>query len=569
MPTIHKLPEDVVSKIAAGEVIERPAYAVKELLENAIDAGADQIRIDIEKAGLQKIMISDNGVGMSAEDIEMCFLPHTTSKLQNATELHNVKSMGFRGEALASIAAISDLTIKSRTADTMSGTEITIEDGQLADKRPVGMPIGTTVIVENLFASVPARKKFLRSNAVEFRHILDIVVDQAIALPHIRFFLTHNKKTLLDLPKHKTIHERIFAIFGETMAEHLIPLNSENDYLTIYGFISNPKMSSTAVKHYFFVNNRRISDAKISKTLKATYGTLLTPQSYPIAFLFFQISYEMVDVNVHPRKEQIHFHNEGQLLEALQKAIAETLQTEKVTYYDRRWQKNSANNEQFLVRDGGTQTYAGEILRNDVETFLVKDESPKILYENVAQFHDLYLITETEKGIVIIDQHAAHERVLYEEFIEVFKKRKQIRDQYMLEKIVLLDLPPSEALTLQENLDHFESLGFSIDEFTNTTFKVSAVPTLFRDQPIAELIREMIDDLIQNRHIKDIDTRSHRMLTYLACRSAVKAGDKLTAEEIKELLHKLSQCKNPLTCPHGRPIQKEFTKKELEKMFKR
>lgn len=568
MPTIHKLPDLLISKIAAGEVVERPAYAVKELIENAIDAQADYIRIDIEKSGTAKIVISDNGIGMPQEDIELSFLPHTTSKLKTEEDLHGIKSMGFRGEALSSIASISQMTIQSRTKDSAGGIQIEIQDGTILQIKPVGMPQGTTVIVENLFSPVPARKKFLRSSQTEFRHILDIVIDQALAHPTIRFFLTHNKKTLLDVPQHPDIHERIHTLLGTSMFSNLIPIFFEDSYVTIHGYISKPQMHSTTIKHYLFVNKRRITDTKISQTIRETYGTLLDPHTQPIVVLFFDIPPEMVDVNVHPRKEHIHFHNQEIVLKAIKTIISETLQTKNLTYQDKRWSKSDSF-EDFLIRDGSTNTYAGKALKRDVSSFLIEDKKEIDVDVEIAQYHDLYLVTQTEKGILLIDQHAAHERILYEEFAESFKKRKEVIEKFKLKKVVIIDFPVNDAEIMRENLEKFNQLGFEIDEFKGNTFKVSTVPTFFHDRNIPELILEIVADISQDANVKNIDIRSHRMLTYLACRSAIKSGEKISQEERKELLKKLSKCKEQFTCPHGRPTQIEINLKDLGKMFKR
>lgn len=569
MSRIKKLSPLLISKIAAGEVIERPAYAVKELVENAIDAEANNIRIDIEKAGLQKISVQDNGIGMTQEDLELAVLPHTTSKLYSAEALHSITSKGFRGEALASIAAMSDLTLQSRTKDTEGGTHIEVSQGNVLKIKPIGMPVGTTVIVENLFDPVPARKKFLRAPQTEFRHILDSIVTIALAHPEIRFFVTHNKKTILDIPRHKTLQERVHMLLGDTLFQHFIPVSFEESYITMAGFISKPQIHSTAGKQYFFVNNRRISDQKIAQTIKETYGTLLDPHTQPIVVLFFDIPHEMVDVNVHPRKEQVHFYHQQIVLQAIAQMISETLQQKNLTFQDKRWKKGSNSFDDFLLRDGSTKTYAGSLLRDEVKTQLVEDKKPIDVHHELAQFHNLYLVTQTDKGIMLVDQHAAHERVLYEEFTAAFAGKKTQRTQHVLHKAVLLNLSAVDAEIMRNNLHELQQLGFEIEEFTSNTFKINAVPELFQDRNITELLLEMIEDLSQEKSVKTIDIRSHRMLTYLACRSAIKSGDTLSDEERKNLLTKLSACKNSFTCPHGRPTHIEISLQELAKMFKR
>jgi DNA mismatch repair protein MutL len=608
MSKIKLLSDSIISKIAAGEVVERPAYAVKELIENAIDAGADYIRIDIEKAGLQKISVTDNGEGMSREDIQLAFKRHTTSKIKDMGDLFRIHSMGFRGEALASIAAISNMTIQSKTKNQTAGTMVEVKAGELKNVSPVGIPVGTTVIVENLFYTVPARQKFLKSLQTEYRHIVQIITNAALAFPHIRFFFTNNKRTVFDLPptrhpeqsegsreeltyqrepsfedpntgssfstsfiRNDKLIQRIKTLLGTETFQHLIPLSFEHSYINISGFIAKPQLSTRSQqKQYIFVNNRPVKNKIISSAVKQSYGTLLEPQAYPIFILFIDIPHERVDVNVHPRKEEILFHDNDLISETIHQAVAETLAKHNLTFHDKRWKTyDSPLQNNFYVRDGSTQSYAAEILKDEVLPWEVEDITNIQPNADVIQIHNLYIVTQTKKGIFIIDQHAAHERILYEQFLQAFQKRKNLITQYELPKIITIDLSFTEAEIVKGHIEQLKNIGFDIEEFMNNTFKITAIPELFKDRNIKELILEMIDDLSQDKKIKDIDTRSHRMLTYLACRSAIKAGDNLTKQKMKELLEELQQTPNNSTCPHGRPTMIEITDKELKKLFRR
>ncbi|HEX8932284.1 MAG TPA: DNA mismatch repair endonuclease MutL, partial [Patescibacteria group bacterium] len=336
MPTKNILPltPEIISKIAAGEVIERPAFAVKELVENSIDAKADKISIVLEQSGLKKIMVTDNGIGMSKEDLLESFKLHTTSKLFSLDDLEKIKSLGFRGEALASIAAISKLTLQSRVGHRPNGTKIELVDGQIKDIAPIGMPPGTVVTVNNLFYSVPARKKFLKTPPTEFRHILQVLTNLVFANPQIHFYLVHNKKIIFDLPKTKDPLERIKFFLGNNIFINLLPVQYQNDFIAISGFVSKPHLPiSLNNKHYFFINNRGVTNQLIEQAGKEGYGTLLPAKAKPVLILFLSIPYELVDVNVHPRKEQVHFANQQLVYDAVEKAVRETLTKNNLTFY--------------------------------------------------------------------------------------------------------------------------------------------------------------------------------------------------------------------------------------------
>lgn len=568
MPTIKPLSSQLISKIAAGEVIERPVFAVKELLENAIDAQAKYIRIDLEQSGLQKIMITDDGIGMAREDILVSFQHHTTSKIQTEEHLNSIQTLGFRGEALHSIATISNLTIKSRCSDETSGTEIYIEEGKLIDQNPIGMPVGTTITVENLFHSVPARKEFLKHPNTEYRHILDLISSIAIAHPEIRFFLTHNTKTIVDIPKHDSLFDRVQLVLGENTARFLLPIQTQDSYIQLNGFIAKPQLHYNSAKHFLFINNRKVQHTSIVSAVREAFGTLLEPNVFPFFLLFLEIPPHLLDVNVHPRKEQVRIFHEEQVLDLVKKAVSDVLFQQKLTYIDKRWKSKNSHEmlEDLYVRDGNTQSYTADLLRKDVVSEFEKQE---IQTTDISQLHNLFLVTQTQKGIILIDQHAAHERILYEQFVEAFQQRKQYVEKFELTKSIILNLSISETEIIQQYAELFSNLGFEIEEFGQNTFKLCAIPLLFKDRNAEQLLREMIDDLYQEKDIKNIDSKTHRMLTYLACRSAIKAGNVLTKEERKKLIQDLQNTKNQFTCPHGRPTQIEISLNELYKMFKR
>lgn len=572
MPKIHQLPPHVIAKIAAGEVIERPAYAVKELIENALDAKADYITIQLEEAGLKKIIVTDNGEGMSYEDIQECFKPHTTSKLSQEDDLTGITSLGFRGEALASIAAMSSVTIKSRTSDSSAGTIVALKAGNITKLSPVGTPIGTTVIVDHLFSHVPARKKFLKTPTTELRHSIETVFRYALAYPHIRFFLSHNKKTLLDLPKKQDMHDRLRIIFGNDITSNFIPLDHEASYLKISGFLAKPQVATySQSKQFIFVNNRYITDKSIALSVKEGYGNLLEAKAYPVFVLFLALPYETVDVNVHPRKEQVSFIDNRFIADTVKLAVTETLKKHNLTFHALRWKidplYDPTTEQLYSPRKGNLSSFAGQLLKDAISPWDMRETTQILQQSNYTHLHNLYIVTQTKNGIVFVDQHAAHERILYEQFAKNFEQKKQ--ESYALSKPYPLRLPVTETVLLEEHSEHLQQYGFIIENFQYNTFRITHIPLVFKDQDLITRIRELLDILAKENTVQMITGKHMRMLSYLACRSAIKAGEKLTKKQCKELVEKLEQTSNNATCPHGRPTKITISLQELNRLFKR
>ena len=561
---ITKLPPDIVAKIAAGEVIERPAYVVKELVENALDAKATKIAIHIEEAGLRHIMVVDDGIGMSRDDLLESFKLYTTSKLSTIDELTTVASLGFRGEALASIASISNLLIRSRTRHATSGNQIEIRNGKFIEIVPVGMPKGTTVSASQLFNSVPARKKFLKSQQTEFRHILDVVSRIALSHPEVAFSLTHNKKIILDLPATKEQRDRLQAVFGTGLSSNLLPVSYQDPYITITGFIGAPQTATVGTpKQFLFVNGRSITDKWIASVIKNVYGTLIMAKSQPVFALSFALPYEHVDVNVHPRKEQVRFADSQVLINACIKAINQTFAKQNISFYDEK---------SFGIALGDadvTKSYTGRILKENTVPWDIRVRDEIIGEKEILQIHSLYLLTQSTFGMVLIDQHAAHERILYEQFMDEFRSRQQETAQFHLPKPVLIDLSFSDTALLQGHLSLFSHIGFTVEHFRDNAFVISAVPLLFQDRDIAKLVSELLVDLLEEKQPKAVDQVSQRIIAFLACRGAIKAGESLTKKQARDLVQKLEKTNHNATCPHGRPTKIMIDIDQLHKMFKR
>ena len=557
MSKIIQLPPQIIAKIAAGEVIERPSFAVKELLENAIDAKATEISIHIEQAGLKKIQVIDNGVGMDKDDLLESIKPHTTSKLSVNDDLIGIKSLGFRGEALASLASVSHVLIKSRTKTASSGNQLEVKNGKVISVSLVGTPIGTNITAINLFNSVPARKKFLKSTQTEFRHIVEVVTNYALFYPKIHFVLTHNKKTVLDLPKESGANARIEKLLGQEIMQYSLPIKTQEQYIKFWGFVAKPQINSKSQnKQFIFVNNRRVSDKLISTAVKEAFSTMLEPTSYPVFILFLEIPFEMVDVNVHPRKEQVAFINSKFIFETIKQAVTQLLSSNNITF------------QSFLPKKTGADTttsYAGKLLK---ETVLEKESLIPTPASPIVQLHRVYIVTQTKDGVLFIDQHAAHERVLFEKLVKEFKQQSQKTTSFALPKPIPLVMPIYELEIIRENSDFFNKLGFVFQDKSNK-IAITHVPTLFKDRNPKELLQTMVDTLQEDLPLQAIDTVSLEMLSFLACRAAIKLGDELTLDQMEKLIFELEKSPNNATCPHGRPTKIVFPLKNISRFFKR
>ncbi|MEK7570793.1 MAG: DNA mismatch repair endonuclease MutL [Patescibacteria group bacterium] len=571
MKQILPLSQHVIAKIAAGEVIERPVYAVKELVENALDAGADHIVVQLEESGLKKITVSDNGSGMTRADLLEAYKPHTTSKLQTVEDLQSIHTMGFRGEALASITAISHLTIASRAKGTTSGISITLRNGIIEKEGLFGMPEGTIVTVRNLFHSVPSRKKFLKSDRTEFRHIIDFLTKIAIAYPQVHLTFSHNNKAVVDLPKTDTVLSRIQSLLGEQFFESLLPIVPSEETIQLEGFFTKPHFASKSLqRQYAFLNSRSITDKVINAAIKDAYGTLIEPTAYPAFIINIMIPPEYVDVNVHPRKESVRFVDQQAVYETVFQTVKKTLAEHKLIPMAAIPMLSDAAkvyNDGKGWRSGRVGSYAGQLLKENREPWSFASE--ETISTEALQMHNVYLITQTKSGVLFIDQHAAHERILYEQILAEFTKKKQQKEQFHLAKPVLIEMSYADSELVQEYLPLLQHAGFTVEHFRENTFYVRAVPLLLQDREVGQLVSELLVDLSEEKNPKDLDTVSQRMIAYLACRGAVKAGDKLSKKQIKELIEKLKKTPNNATCPHGRPTRVEMAWGKLGRMFGR
>lgn len=646
MPDITQLPTSVINKIAAGEVIERPASVIKELLENAVDAGATRIDVSIEKGGSELIRIADDGCGIAPEQMKLAVASHATSKIRDADDLFHVRSLGFRGEALASISEVSHFLMRSRMRESSAGSEMPVTAGTIGEIAPCGCPVGTSIEVRNLFCSTPVRRKFLRTTQTEMGHISEAFTRIALAHPAIHFTLKHNDRTLFDLPADDNWRERITTFFGQEIGDAMIWVDNrdEESSVRLSGYVANPSHSrSNNRMQYLFLNQRFIRDRSLQHALGESYRGLLMTGRFPIAFLRLDMPAEMVDVNVHPTKLEVRFQDGGrvysQLLGTLRSKFLssdltakESLATEKTSDKEpavdparaeqlRRevtdWAKGATSDQaesgqrsavsgqpeksaaaqqrmplsydKALGRLPEFQPFGGRRLeppsmspprdsstthprQTDIgETTSVAVPGPSHAREDRSsiglQLHNRYIVTENETGMVVIDQHALHERVLYEQIREKVLAGK-VESQRLLvpEPVALTASEAGAALEVKETL---AEIGIEIEAFGGDTVVISAYPAMLANISPAEVLRQVVDVLLGGEKKPDRRDVLDELLHMISCKAAIKAGDRLSVEEVDALLEQRHLFHDTHHCPHGRPTALVFTREELDKRFKR
>ena len=619
--SIRPLSQSLVNKIAAGEVIERPASVVKELMENAVDAGATRIDVSVSKGGLDEIRVVDNGGGIAADELPLALASHATSKITDADDLFRVGTLGFRGEALASIASVSRTAITSRTPETDAGARIESLGGRTSDVSPCGAPPGTTVEVRDLFFNTPVRRKFMRTIATEFGHVSEAFIRIALPAPNVHFTLRHNDKTVFDLPRGGGWSERIALCFGRELAENLIWVQSKEGDVSISGYAANPSHSRGNNRmQYFFLCGRHIRDRSLQHALGEAYRGLLTVGRYPIAFLFMQMPPELVDVNVHPTKLEVRFLDSGrlysQLLSMLRAKFLTTDLQARVKPGDdpaaAREAEHTVQMRQQLVDwakekiaawgqcgehgtqsadlayrhsiDGGSgpaassefgasqpvQFQPGGLAAAQSDPYGDNLDSPpdrSSESRGALQIHNRYLVTESEEGVTIIDQHALHERILYEQLKHRVAAGAVETQNLLVPEPVALS--PTEAAAAMENRDLLAQLGVRVESFGGDTVLLSGYPAMLANIPPAEVLRELLERILAGIKRPDQQYLLDELLHTIACKAAIKAGDRLAPEEIIALLEQRHLVEDAHHCPHGRPTALIFTREELDRRFKR
>jgi len=641
MGRIHRLPQSVVNKIAAGEVIERPASAVKELVENAIDAGASRIDVVIERGGIDLIRVIDNGCGIAEDDFESAVTSHATSKIADADDLFHVQTLGFRGEALASIAEVSRLLLRSRVPDDEVGHEMSVQGGVRGPIVPCSAPVGTTVEVADLFFNTPVRRRFLRSTATEAAHVAETVAKIALAHPRIHFTLRHGEKAVWALPPVERAIDRIASLYGRELADYLIEVASEDGPIKIHGFVGHPQLSRSNTRQQFlFINGRPIRDRSLQHALSEAYRGLLTVGRQPVAFLYLEMPTDMVDVNVHPTKQEVRFLDGGrlygQLLSTLRtRFLTSDLNTrvpvpevadpheahdrDKILEMRRRvvdWAKGAApwlapgstpiaaasSLAQALGTDdvgswiqgptSGREEKASSVLETHgrgegtgdeaadfaanapaegeigpTSNFLDDGHGGPPRQPKAIQVHNRYLIAESDEGVVVIDQHALHERILYEQLRRRAEEGPLESQQLLVPEPV--DLSPSEAAAALDAAEILAELGMRVEPFGGSTVLILSRPVMLGRLPPGELLRTALEPILAKDRGPGRAELVDKILHSMACRAAVKAGDRLSEEEIAALLAQSRGVLDAHHCPHGRPTALIFSREELDKHFKR
>lgn len=650
MGKIRVLGEALANKIAAGEVVERPASVVKELVENSIDAGATQITITIEKGGKELIRVDDNGEGIAADDVLLALERHATSKLQTPEDLFAISTLGFRGEALPSIASVSQLTLITKTAEEAAGSLVEVHGGKIVRHEPTGTTQGTSIAVRQLFYNTPARYKFLKSDATERRYIVDTVTQIAMAHPDIKFGLVSDGQTLFQTPGDGDMLSVIYAAYGRQVAEAMLPVEQEKDFLHITGYISHPKVTRSNRKdEIIIINGRVINSRLLCNAVEKGYQSLLPARRFPVAIVSIDVDSSLIDVNVHPAKAEVRFQDDSQVYRAVLLSVRDTLlnhdliatfesQTVPTGDTERTWigstspapihSATSMHRAQIGSSDAEVDSprrqphvqdkpqYVREYEPNfelasspgQIKTYLqnrdpelwsydkvpeqpAKDPFPTELnpsvdgigehYSNpslrlaaiplfrnlvpLGQWLNTYILLAGNDALWIIDQHIAHERVLYEQLSKAYEEHSPARQPLLIP--VQVELSPRESSILETNLSLLTRFGFTIEEFGGNTYLIREVPLIFAnnlaEQDLTELIRELLE------HWEKGGDKLDEVITSLACRGAIKAGDNLPWPVIEQILIQLAETTNPYTCPHGRPIIVKLTLAEVERRFGR
>ncbi len=598
---IHLLTQEVASQIAAGEVVERPASVVKELLENSLDSGARHISITIEGAGQRLVEVADDGSGIPAEELLLAVSRHATSKLRSAEDLFHITTLGFRGEALASIGSVSRMTITSRPDGEQAGARVSIEGGMAGPVQPVGAPAGTLIRVEDLFYNVPARRKFLKKGTTEHRQIDTLVTRYALAYPGVRFHLYQEGRPALQTSGNGDRREVLASLYGVEVARQLLEVLSEEDGFRLTGFISPTSLTRTNRREItFFVNGRPVQDASLVAALIQAYHTLLMVGRFPLGILFLELPPEEVDVNVHPTKAEVRFRDGNRIFSAVQHAIrrallastpvpeigqppqwtapasADVQGTESMgRQFGLDWMSASTESQEqeSIGNDekwGGVDARQAEVQFQTSSSTPAEPLSPPAvrvpLLRLVGQVAAAYIAAEGPDGLYLIDQHAAHERVLFERLMA--QHNSGITPSQALLQAAVVELPPASARLVAEQLPLLEHLGFQVEPFGQHAFLVRSLPALLSSMDPAAALRTLVEDFEEDETPLQAEVEA-RIIARVCKRAAVKAGQVLSPEEQAALLSGLEACQSPRTCPHGRPTMIHLSVDLLERQFGR
>jgi len=607
IPLIHKLPNDLINKIAAGEVVERPASVVKELVENSLDAGATQIDITIRDGGKKLIQVSDDGCGIPHDQLSLAIARHASSKIATFDDIYALKTKGFRGEALASICSVAKVSLASCHGDS-EAHEVFVDEGEIVDERVCAHPRGTTVTVKYLFHKTPARLKFLKSSETETTHIEREITKLALCHPSVGFCLRQDNKELLKLDRGQTLRERVLAVLGKDLADDIFPFGEQQPKIAVSGYFGHPQIARSQRSFgYFFVNARPVNDKVIWHAVMEAYRDLLMRGKYPVLVLNLQIDEHLIDVNVHPTKAEVRFHQSQQVHQIIKNTLRKFLS--EAPWLSRRGEGFSRDvtqdfgvvsdsfagrltplashsvadsllkwSDRYFEQPAGdpvTTTFTGREHRV-AEISVSSDAGKQIRFSRmpyaqmrvVGQILGSYLVCEAYDALFIIDQHAAHERIGFEKLLKEYEHKGIQKKPLLISET--FDLKPSDAALLKEYTDELNAFGFEIDFFGGNTFVLKAVPQLPGSQiDIAMFVGDLVEDIKETGEMVSLKTRFHAVLARIACHAQIRAGHHLEPQEIQQLLSDLDQHQFTDFCPHGRPVCVTVTKDEIEKWFKR
>ena len=575
MTRIKLLDPDTINKIAAGEVIERPASVVKELVENSIDAGAGRILVEVAEGGKGFIRVTDDGSGIDPQDLPLAFQKHATSKISRAEDLAGISTLGFRGEALASIASVSgSVEVKTKTREAISGTYIRLEQGRIVESREIGSPAGTTITVWDLFYNVPARKKHLKAAEAELVHIIDAVTEMAVVHHDISFELFSGRRTLFKSVRSPNWDDVLFRLFGLKTLKGMSRIKAEGHGWSISGVIGDPlSLRSSPDRIMIFVNGRAVSSRILTGALREAYRNIIPLGKSPVAVISLQTDPSMVDVNVHPAKREIRLLREAEIAAALTAAAAASLERHSrpgrseermmlVTAEDRAAGEEDSRASQIVVAESGNQSTLPLSPSEEMPAPPPRPAKLRIL----GQIKKLYIVAEGEEGLVLIDQHAAAERIRFEMLQDRYRSRKIRQD---LVQPLSIELSASERVVLSTWMDTLQDIGFDITPFGGNTYTVRAVPATGRYLESAESVHDLLRELFLSGKAGPASSDRDDILKLLACRGSIKSGRELSPVEMKRLVDDLFLCRNPRTCPHGRPVMVSIEEGRLERLFSR
>ena len=594
---IRLLDKSVSDKIAAGEVIERPISIVKELVENALDAGADSVVVEIKNGGKSYIRVTDNGCGIPSEEAETAFLRHATSKISTAADLDAIDTLGFRGEALASIAAVTRTEVITKTKGSKTGTRLILHGGRVITKEKTGCPDGTTIIVTDLFYNTPARLKFMKTDSAESGLIIDFMSQMALAYKDVKFRLINNGRILFSTPGDGNRLNTILRVYHDVDSRNMVPVCHSEDGISVDGYISTPAFSKTTRgSQIYFVNGRVVSSKVIEKGVSEGYRERLFEGRYPVVYLFLHVDPHTIDVNIHPNKREVRFNEESMITDFIARAIRDALSSEDAVVDAGNIFKGRENSissskvyervfEPLREKTEEKQVDIKQILSTIENPYKAKTESeseseseskipiyaPKFKPFDFSQLKvtgvifDTYITAVDESNFYLIDQHAAQERIFYEKLVGEYESAEKVRQPLLVPLVI------NVSLSVSENsfhwLDALSRMGFTVNEFGPGTFRITEIPMFMELSEAEDFINQFIDNINERTNLSNsvvIDK-----LIMMSCKAAVKANDKLSDGEVKALINDLSSCINPFSCPHGRPTFIRLTRYEIEKMFKR